>query len=185
MGMPNLFSDLPVEIFLWVFASTSGLMRIEIGARVPFETATSESASSSGSDSTLKQRMPLSSAKAISASGLADAREHDALAWHAGGERPAQFALGDDVHAGAQAAQRPQDGLVGIRLHGVADEGVRIGEGFGEDPVVPLERRGRIAIERRADLSASVAQVDVLGVQDAVAIGEMMHRQRPRATGRG
>ena len=66
MGMPNLFSDLPVEIFLWVLASTSGLMRIEIGARVPLEIATSESASSSGSDSTLKQRMPLSSAKAIS-----------------------------------------------------------------------------------------------------------------------
>jgi hypothetical protein len=41
-------------------------VRIEIGALRPRETATSESASSSGSDSTLKQRMPASRAAAIS-----------------------------------------------------------------------------------------------------------------------
>jgi hypothetical protein len=38
--MPNLFSDFPVEIFLWVLASTSGLIRMEIGACTPLDEAT-------------------------------------------------------------------------------------------------------------------------------------------------
>ena len=65
--MPNLFSDLPVEILAWVRASTSGLTRMAMRAIRPRAEATSESASSSGSDSTLKQRMSSSSASAISA----------------------------------------------------------------------------------------------------------------------
>ena len=40
---------------------------------------------------------------------------------------------------------------------------------------MPLERRGRIAIERRADGLRQRDQIDVLGVQHAVAISEMMH----------
>ena len=47
--------------------------------------------------------------------------------------------------------QRRDHRLVGIRLHGVADERRHVGEGAGEHLVVPLQRRGRIAIERRAD----------------------------------
>ena len=72
--------------------------------------------------------------------GLADAREDDPLAGHARRKRAAQFAFGDDVHAGAELAQRPQHRLVGIRLHGIADERIPVGERFGEDPVVPLQR---------------------------------------------
>jgi hypothetical protein len=64
--MPNLFSDLPVEIFLCVLASTSGFTRTEMDAVTPFDTAVSDRASSSGSDSTLKHRIPLSRASAIS-----------------------------------------------------------------------------------------------------------------------
>ena len=53
---------------------------------------------------------------------LADAGEDDAVRRHARGQRAAQFAFGDDVHAGAEIAQRLDDGLVGIGLDGVADE---------------------------------------------------------------
>ena len=60
--MPNLFSALPVVILAWVLASTSGLTRIETGATAPRAAAIREIWSSSGSDSTLKQRMPLSRA---------------------------------------------------------------------------------------------------------------------------
>ena len=41
-------------------------MRSEIGATLPAATARADSSSSSGSDSTLKQRMPAASAKSIS-----------------------------------------------------------------------------------------------------------------------
>ena len=61
-----MFSALPVEILWCVFASTSGLTRIDTAARWPMRLATSDSSSSSGSDSTLKQAMPSRSASAIS-----------------------------------------------------------------------------------------------------------------------
>ena len=68
--MPNLFSDLPVAILAWVRASMSGLTRNEMSARRPLAAATAESSASSGSDSTLTQRMPASTAAASSASVL-------------------------------------------------------------------------------------------------------------------
>ena len=51
----------------WVFASTSGLIRTETGANLSISAATALSRSSSGSDSTLKHRIPTSSARRISA----------------------------------------------------------------------------------------------------------------------
>ena len=85
------------------------------------------------------------------ARGLADAGEHDLFRRNAGRARAQQFALGDHVGAGAEPRQRRDHRLVGIGLHRVADQRVDVGEGAGEHLVVPLERRGRIAIERRAD----------------------------------
>ena len=70
MGMPNLFSDLPVAIFSCVLASTSGFTRTATGASTPIAAATRDSSSSSGSDSTLNWRMPPSSAMRISGSVL-------------------------------------------------------------------------------------------------------------------
>src|SRR3712207_6932645 len=68
------------------------------------------------------------------------------------------FALGHDVHSGAQAAQGFEHRLVGIGLHGVADEGVRVGKGLGEDPVVPLQGGAGIAVERRSEEHTSELQ---------------------------
>jgi len=53
MGIPNLSSDFPVEIFACVLASTSGFTRIVIGAIEPNEIATSFKIFNSGSLSTL------------------------------------------------------------------------------------------------------------------------------------
>ena len=109
------------------------------------------------------------------ARGLADAGEHDLFRRDAGGARAQKLAAGDDVGAGAEPGERRDHGLVGIRLHRVADQRVDVGEGAGEHPIVPLERRARIAIKRRADGLRQRGKIDGLGVQHAVAIGEMMH----------
>ncbi len=68
--MPNLFSDLPVEILACVPASTSGLTRTEMRAVLPISAASRDSSSSSGSDSILMQRMSAESAARSSASVL-------------------------------------------------------------------------------------------------------------------
>ena len=68
--MPNLFSALPVAILWCVLASMSGLTRTETCAVRPFDAAIDDRKCSSGSDSTLMQRMPSSSASASSASVL-------------------------------------------------------------------------------------------------------------------
>ena len=42
---------------------------------------------------------------------------------------------------------------------------------------MPRQRCRRIAIERSADRLREIDEIDRLGVQHAVAVGEMMHRQ--------
>ena len=106
---------------------------------------------------------------------LADAGEDDAVGRHAGGQRAAQLALRDHVHAGAQPRQGGDHGLVGVGLDGVADQRVEAGEGLLQHPVVPLQRGGGIAIERRAHLGGDARQAHVLRVEDTTAVGEMVH----------
>ncbi len=107
--------------------------------------------------------------------GLADAGEHDLAGSDTGGARALELAARDHVRTGAERGQRLDHRLVGVRLHGVADQRVDIGEGAGEHLVVTAQRGGRIAIERGADGRRELDEIDRLGVQHAVAIGEMMH----------
>ena len=132
--MPNLFSDLPVEILAWVRASTSGLTRTAMRRLRPCRRRSGESASSSGSDSTLKQRMSCVDRERHLARGLADAGENDLLRRHARRARAQQLALRDDVDARAEPRQRRQHGLIGIGLHRVADQRIDVGEGAGKTP---------------------------------------------------
>ena len=83
--------------------------------------------------------------------GLADPGEHDLFGWNAGGQRALQLAARDHVGAGAEFCKRAQHRLVGVGLHGVTDQRLLAGKGVAEHPVMALQRRGRIAIERRAD----------------------------------
>ena len=111
--------------------------------------------SSSGSDSTLISATPASSAKASSRGGLADAGKDDALGRHAGGQGPADLALRDGVGAGAEPRQGAQHREVGVGLHRVGDQRLAelgcAAQGVAEHPEVPLQRGGRIDIDRRAD----------------------------------
>ena len=127
------------------------------------------------SDSTLTQRMPCSTASASSRAVLPTPENMIFSRRHAGAARAQKFALGDHVGAGAEPRQRRDHGLIGIRFHRIADQRVDVGEGLREHAIMPLKRRGRIAIERRADGVRQRDQIDVFGVQHAVAISEMMH----------
>lgn len=57
MLIPNLFSASPVVILAWVWAPTLGLIRKATLATLPLAAASSLIISSSGTDSTLKQKM--------------------------------------------------------------------------------------------------------------------------------
>src|ERR1051326_882080 len=138
--MPTWFSALPVEILAWVRGSMSGLTRTDTAIVRPLAAAISASSVSSGSDSTLTQKMPCSTAS-----------------------------------AGAEPRQRRDHRLVGVRLERVADQRRQARKSLGEYPVVTLDRRGRIAIERGADRLGQGGDAHPLGVQHAVAIDEMVH----------
>ncbi len=116
--------------------------------------------------------------------GLADPREQDLVRRKARGQRPLQLAAGNHVGAGAELRQRAQHRLIGIGLHGVADQRLLVGEGLAEHPVMALQGRGRIAIERRADRIRQFDKIDRLGVKHAVAIVEVIHGELSPAADR-
>ena len=89
--------------------------------------------------------------------------------------RPLQLAGRDHVHAGAEPGHGREHGLVGVGLDGEADEVVGAGERLVEHAVLPLERRGGIAIERRADGLGEAREAHALGVESAAAIVEVVH----------
>ena len=165
--MPNLFSALPVAILAWVFGSTSGLTRTETLATRPLPAAIERQQFELGFGLDVDAEDAFVDRERKLARGLADAGEHDLVRRDAGGARALELAFRDDVGAGAELRQRAHHRLVGIRLHGVADERRHVGEGVREHAVVPLERRGRIAIERRADRVRELGEIDRLGVQHA------------------
>ena len=117
--------------------------------------------------------------------GLADAGEGDFARSHPSLQRARQFAAGHNVHSGPERGQQRQHGLIGIGLHRIADERVEPVERLGEDREMAADGRGRIAVERRFDAFGQRRQGDVLGVQHAIPIGEMMHGARFREWGLG
>ena len=106
---------------------------------------------------------------------LADAGEDDLVGRHAGGPGAAQLALGHHVHAGAEAGQGGDHGLVGVGLDGVADQRVEAGERLLQHAVVPLQRRRRVAVEGGADLLGDAREAHVLRVEDAADVAEVVH----------
>jgi hypothetical protein len=81
-----------------------------------------------------------------------------------------------DVGSGAKPGERAHHGLIGIGLHRITDERRHVGESAGKDLVVARQRRGRIAIERCSDRACERVQIHLLGVEDAIAVSEVVHR---------
>src|SRR4030042_1883655 len=77
--------------------------------------------------------------------------------------------------SGAEAGKRGEHAEIGVGLDRVADFGVQAFEGIGEDAIMPFERCRRIAIEGGADAAGEFGKVDVLGVEDPLPVGKVMH----------
>ncbi len=107
--------------------------------------------------------------------GLADPGKHDLLRRNAGGQHALQLAGRHHVGAGTESRQRRDHALIGIGLDRVADQRRHVGKGVGEDAIMALQRRRRIAIERRTDRVGESGDIYRLGVKPAVAIGKMVH----------
>ncbi len=116
--MPNLVSAVPVVILAWVLASTSGLMRRVIGARLP------------SAARNLIERRKLRFAfdielidarlqgRAHLLARLADAGKHNFARGNARRQRLGQFAARHHIGARAQLRQRLQHRQIAIGLDG-------------------------------------------------------------------
>ena len=112
--------------------------------------------------------------------GLADPGEDDPLRRDAGGEGAPQLALRDDVGAGAEQGEEPQDGQVRVCLDGIADERRRRRKRIAEMAIAGAQRAGGIDVERRADRRGDVRHRHAFDLQGAVAVREeLIHSGRP------
>ena len=147
--------------------------------RVPRAAASSLSRCSSGTeldidlvDVCVERRLELGT-------GLADPREKNALRGHAGGKSAAQLAFGNDIGAGAEGGEEPQNGEVGIGLDRVADQRLLAEESVGKTLVLGGEGRCGIKVKGGADGSRDPRNRDLFGVQLTAAIGkEITHSDR-------
>ena len=90
--------------------------------------------------------------------GFAHAGEDDFFRLGAGGQRAGQLAAGDDVKAAAGLRQQAEDGLRGVGLDGVADEGVAPGQAALPGGQGVLDGRLRINEQGRAQFLGQVLQ---------------------------
>ena len=107
---------------------------------------------------------------------FADAGEHDLACRNACCDRPLQFPSRNHVRARAQRGEQGEDRLVGVRLHGIADQWIERGERLTEDSVVTREGSCRVAIERRAYRSRDLIDRHVLGMHPPIVIVKVVQR---------
>ncbi len=108
--------------------------------------------------------------------GFAHAGKHDARRRNARSQRLVQFAAGYDIGARAQPCQRPQYREIAVGLYGISDQSIGR-KGICKDAVMAFERRGRIDIDRRADVLRQRRKIDIFGAEPPCAIREMIHRE--------
>ncbi len=106
---------------------------------------------------------------------LADAGIDDALRRHAGRARAAQLAFRYHVGARAEVGQRPDHREIAVGLDRETDQRLQVRHRLRQHPVMPRQGGGRVAIERCAYRVGDARDGDILGMQRAVAILEMVH----------
>src|SRR3989304_5510205 len=175
MGIPNLLDRSPVEMYGWVWGSTSGFTRSATGARAPSSWATRSSSASSAGGSTLNKRRAALRGSRPPSPGFPGAGVDDFLRLDSGLEGAEQLAAGEDFGAGSLARQGCDDGQIRIGLHGVGDQ-MRVAPKAGIVAAVILHERGaRIDVRRGADGVGDGAEGSGLAVELPVSVFEVRH----------
>ena len=87
-----------------------------------------------------------------------------------------QFALAHDVESAAQIRQRPQNGLVGIGFHGIANQVIHRRHGAAQLLEMVHQRAVGIHIERRAETLRERFKPDRFAIQPIAPVMELVHR---------
>src|ERR1700749_2678758 len=105
---------------------------------------------------------------------LADAGKHDARRRNAYGQGLLEFTARHDISTGTQARKSLQHREIAVRLYRESNQRIfwqRIGDGA----ILPLQHRGRIAIEWRADAIGEGRQIDIRGKELVMEIPKAAH----------
>ena len=106
---------------------------------------------------------------------LADSGEDDALARATRRQRPVQFAARGHIAASAVFDHEPGQVSIGVGFDAVADERLDGGERGLQLLEVMRQRFLAVDVERRAVLLGKRRHGNVVTVEDAVAVGEVVH----------
>ena len=106
---------------------------------------------------------------------FADAGEDDAIGRHACGKGGAYFAFAHHIRPHAAIAQRADNGDIAARLHRETEQRIERRQRFAQHGDMARKRGGRIAIKGRAHLGRDAGEGDILGMEFAVTVGEMIH----------
>ncbi len=173
--MPNLDSFLPVEMYRWVLGSTSGLTRSAMGATLPMSAGDAVDRVQFGLAFDIEHEDAGVEGLGDLLVGLAHAREDGFARVSAGGLDAEQFSARDDVEAAAVLGEELQDAQVRVRLHGVADQRVDLGEGFLKGLELARESGGAVDVKGGAVLPGEVGDGDLFAVELVVSVFEGVH----------
>jgi len=101
---------------------------------------------------------------------LADTAEDDAVRFHAQSLQAVQFASRNHVERASLIPQETQDGLVGIRLYGVADLGIQAGKNAPQEAKISADGRRAVDVTGSTRGLGNLLQIDVLAVKTAPSI---------------
>mmetsp|Transcript_23623 Transcript_23623/g.41909 ORF Transcript_23623/g.41909 Transcript_23623/m.41909 type:complete len:244 (+) Transcript_23623:4247-4978(+) len=111
-------------------------------------------------------------------SGLADPGKNDLVARHTRRPGACIFAARHHIHAGTSLSKGPEDRDIARRFHRIADQVVHACQRLVQHCEMPQQCRRRIDVERCAHGCRDLRDGDVLGVQSAVFVNEMIHAAR-------
>ena len=173
--MPNLFRLFPVEMYLWVFASTSGFTRMATGAFVFKPSGDLVDALELGLAFDVEAMDSLAQGKGDFLLRFSDARERAGSRAASRFQDPEELTAGDNVECGSLPEQQAEDCEVRTGLHRIADHVIKRLQRSVEPAKVVPDRFGRIDVHWRADPAGQFLKIHVLAVEDAVAIRKRMH----------
>ena len=173
--MPNLFSLRPVETYLCVPASTSGLTRKAIGARTFLRAGDAIDVIQFRFALDVETKDALGQRIFDFLARFTNAGESAARAHPAGRKNAKQFAAGNDVESRAFVGKQAQDGAIRVRFNRITNKVIEIAERRFQSTIVIENRAGAVDIKRRSKFLRELLEIDIFAMQAAVAVMKGMH----------